>query len=249
MRLPSTTIELPNRLICPAAEVPPSSSQYHLLKHPLGVNREGGPRSAQSWDVEGWTTIQPPVVQPGEREQAFTEIGRQDIGGARCLVPEVRGRRGTSRDNRACDQCHHAVRDACVRILQTVVPIAPRYAAAAESVLVGLGDGLLVGRSAVFEAVWSLARWPDKLGTFSVLSVGMVGDERDHHVARAARGDGVCVDFTLSGHTMRWRTTWRRPEVDLGHVKFLARLTQEVGSPLSATCLVARPWWEEHGRR
>jgi hypothetical protein len=248
MKLPAYAVVLPNELVCPAADVPRRVWQRHIVKHPLGIHRETArDGSLLPWDREGWTSTEPPVVAAGDRERALQALASLTAAGGACAVPEVRGREG-SRGQDECARCPSPVVGGCDHLVERTIPIGPRYAAAAQSALDVLREGVQAPRSTVFNAIWRLARRLDTLRPFVVLSVGLGGPNGDLPLARINCGDGRRVEFFLTGRTMAWRTTYRMPDRHVGsYLSFITDFARLGGNRLSETCLVARPWWEEHG--
>lgn len=259
MMLPLRELSFPNGLVVPVRTVKLTRWQYHLLKHPLGVNRDA--RNTGD-DPEGWGELEPAVVEPGWRAQVFSELSAVSVdsgvsqragGVGRCELPEVRGNkpRKLQAATYACHDCPEAVVRLCEQATHGERPIGVRYADVAHAVLDGLAGGTSVSRSEYTKALFRHAHQLDIVRAASVLAVGTLPAQGGvpKLVARFLRGDGVTLEFFVhqGGRTATWRTMYRVRCTNTSLIGFLARLPISTGDALSETCVVARQWWERHG--
>lgn len=248
MKLPVATVSLPNGLTCSTRTIPARVWHLHLIRHPLGLHRQtdsdGRPRP---WDIEGWTAIAPPVITDEERGRILDMLGRFEVAGEHCGVPEVRGQAPLG-SSWGCETCPNPVLTHCEETLGTTIPVGARYAAIVEDSLRTMMGAVERDRGSVFRALWRHARRPEALSAFAVMSVGLGGTRGDLPVARINRGDGVRVEWTRSHANLAWRTTYRTPDRDTSrYLRFLLDLAHPSGDRLSEICLVTRHWWETHG--
>lgn len=248
MKLPSSEMKFPNGLVVPPRTISLTTWQYHVVKHPLGVNRDAR-RSGD--DPEAWGELKPPVVEAGWRLNTFREIAAIDVSGARCGLPEAHGRKAQAReaDVYNCWTCPAPVARACEQATHAERPVGPRYAHAAQSVLQRLTDGVLVTRSAYQTAVMRFARDSEGLRELNVLGIGRAISDERKTIAQFKRGDGVVVEFYVhqEGKSASWRTAYKDPCTGAALLSFLLRLPGATEDSLSEKCLVARQWWESHG--
>lgn len=243
MKLPQEAITLPGGIHVPVRTVQVQSFQYHVVKHPLGVDRNA---RAGSDDPEGWGTLTPPVVQPGERQAIFS-----NLAGAGCGLPEVRGKKAKRAEaaKYACWECPEPTARACAASTEGEQPVGLRYAAAIEGAVRALEDGVVVPRSACLSAIVKNARTAGGLSELAVLTVGMAGGS-PKPLMRIRTGAGLNVEFSLheSGEARVFRTCYRHPGTGIALVCFFTQgMLAKVKHPLSEMCLVTRPFWEAHG--
>lgn len=253
MKLPATDLMLEGGLRCAAYEVDAKTWQAHVLKHPLGVHRrvalDGKPLP---WNCEGWETLVPPVITAGRRDHLIARIASLGIGGLACEVPEVRRRRvASSQTEIECYDCGPPLVAACASACRDDA-VSGSYAETIVRLLTGMQEGaaVVVERARLTRTLLRMFRAGlDAFRELTVLTVG-VADRGSQPIARLSRGDGVRVEFYRSGTVLRqWRTAHRTPPVhvnaSIGFLLDMAR--QGSGGPLSDLCVVARPWWENHG--
>lgn len=260
MKVPSRDYRLPLDYLCPSLDVGAGVWQDHLVRHPLGVDGTvvaGGPAP---WNVEGWEHTDPPVITSGRRSKLVKKIGALQADDAVCEVPEFAGRTRKPVDpDAACKVCPPPLIEHCHRLLHDDDPVGPLYAALTDSLVAAAADGIVVDRLAFKNAVLRLAvRSSTALTTAVVLSFGVSHTRQPIAIARIARGDGTRTEFYVhvSTRVLRWRSTYRvsrsatspaRPAA--GEAQFLFDLAPSSArfDRLSEACIVARPWWQEHG--
>lgn len=252
MKLPRATYRLPNGVVLEPQAIEAQSWQYHLLKHPLGFDRKANVKGKAPEDPEGWGVLNPPVVEAGWRAQIVARIAQLQVGPHQCALPEVWGKSakiGLEQDY-ACWNCPRTLVKACGEVTAAPEhPVGPRYAQVTEEVAASLADGQLVPVGQVFQVVSRLSRRPDVLGQLCLLQVGRAPSDQKATIARATRGDGVIVDFKQEGAAWRWRSTYRAVvQGAAGPANLFLKPLQGVGNSLSENYVVARQWWEQHGK-
>jgi hypothetical protein len=213
----------------------------HLAKHPLGANAL---RQHKPWNDEGFDQLSPPTVDHDERERFLSLIRDADSRGGACGVREfARGPIETSEGQPACyEACPEALVRGCN---QAVRAVGDRYRALVDESLAALIDGVEVPRGRLSATITAGLLRRQSLEGLVLLATGIKHRSTySDSVAQLNRSDGLRISFYLRGRSMSWRTTFRKvPVSPTAAVRTLLDVPRD--ESMSATFLVARPWWQQ----
>lgn len=249
MKVPRRSHTLTGLIDCPSREVEPQVFQAHLTKHVFGTGVVRGTVSARDgsggWGYEGWSRLQPAVITDDVRRALVERVLSLEVLGSTCGATDLQHESWSPerrRPDSPCRDCGSELARECEQVTQDV---GLRYAQLVDELLEPLrrDKGLLVPRAEL--DVRLTEPLPDGL---VVLSAGALGSTGQPGV-RISRLDGVRVEFTRRGTTLRWRTTYRDEfEVSFERVSFMGEFLSELHlatrDSLSGRCVVPRLWWE-----
>ncbi|MBX3245564.1 MAG: hypothetical protein KF901_00085 [Myxococcales bacterium] len=250
MKVPRRSFQLAGLIDCPAREVEPREFQGHLTKHVFGagvvrgtVFTNGG---SSRWDYEGWSRLEPAVITDSVRRELVEQVLSLEVPGESCGATDLRCESRSPEFARTRSPCRDCGGELAKRCEQVTGAVGSRYAQLVNDLLdpVRRGNGVLVPRAELDVRLCDF-RLPDDL---VVLSAGALRKSGQLGV-RVSRADGVRVEFTRNGSTLRWRTTYRDEfQATFEQVSFVGDLLSEVGlalrDSLSGKCVVPRLWWE-----
>lgn len=250
MKVPRRSFQFPGFVGCPVREVEPREFQGHLTKHVFGagvvrgtVFTNGG---SSRWDYEGWSRLEPAVITDALRRELVEQVLSLEVLGESCGATDLSCESSSPQLARIHSPCRGCGGDLAQRCEETTRDVGSRYAQLVEDLLepVRRGNGVLMPRTELDVRLCDL-RLPDDL---VVLSAGALRKTGQLGV-RVSRADGVRVEFTRNGSTLRWRTSYRDEfQAKFEQVSFVGDLLSEVGlasrDSLSGKCVVPRLWWE-----
>lgn len=213
----------------------------HIAKHPLGAYSL---HQRKPWNDEGFDQLSPPTIQHEERERFLSFVRDTVSRGAACGVREFAHPTPRSSDGEIA--CYNACPGSLVRGCDDAVrPVGDRYRALVDEALSSLVDGVEVPRALLSATITKGLLQQRSLDGLVLLATGI--KHRSTYcedIAQLNRFDGLRVSFYLRGAALRWRTTFRKvPVSPTAAVRTLLDVPRH--ESMSATFLVARPWWQQ----
>lgn len=250
MKIPSRSHQLAGLVDCPSREVEPRMFQDHLTKHVFGAGVIRGSVHTRGevpqWDHEGWSRLEPAIITAEMRRDLVHRVLSLDVLDASCDATDLHHEvwsPATATDRIPCRECSADLARMCE---DTTRDVGRRYAQLVDDVLDPLRrrNGVVVSRA---ELDVRLAE-PPLPPRLVVMSSGALRSTNQRGV-RVSRADGVRVEFSRQGTTLRWRTTYRDEfQALFEQVGFVGDFLSEDGlatrDSLSGNCVVPRLWWE-----
>lgn len=213
----------------------------HLAKHPLGAYAL---HQRKPWNAEGFDALTPPTIEPAERERFLSYIRDTASRGGACGVREFAQAPARGSDGKiACyAECPTALVRGCNETLRAV---SDRYRALVDELLDALVDGVEVPRCVLSATITRGLLRQRSLSGLVILATGVKQRSTfSEDIAQLNRFDGVRISFYLDRSSLRWRTTFRcAPRSPTAAVRTLLDVPRD--ESMSATFLVARPWWQQ----
>lgn len=213
----------------------------HLAKHPLGANAL---HQRKPWNDEGFDQLSPPTVVHDEREQFLALIRDANSRGGACGVREFASDPIETSDGEIA--CYEACPEALVRGCNHAVrAVGDRYRALVDDSLAALVDGVEVPRALLSATITVGLLRRQSLEGLVLLATGIKHRSTySDAIAQLNRSDGLRISFYLRGRSLSWRTTFRKvPVSPTAAVRTLLEVPRR--ESVSATFLVARPWWQQ----
>jgi hypothetical protein len=237
--------------------------QAHVIKHPFGLRSLMTPslaRDERVWTTDGWHETSPPVITPELRREMAAAIVTLRDGEASCRVPRLTAERFRGEvppDWEACYRCPDGLARACSQITE---PVGDAYRDVIDATIAALdGDaGEVIGRGDLAPWLWpsrgaDLRARAARLDGLAVMTFGWRRTrEATLSIARVNRWDGIRTDFYFDQRGLVWRTTYRVPPRNYGHlVGFLLQYAELPPHPaaLSDIAVVPRQWSNASGFR
>ena len=229
---PSRSLELPGGLVVQPSLVEQRVLAAHVMKHVCGLATS---RRRAPWDAEGFSEIDPPLVDERRRTTLVAALGEQAVG---CLLPEARGKRG-SEPEPECYACSRA--SLCAPHLE---PLVTGYLALAESVLSTFEAGVRLPARDVTELL--LHHRAKRVSLAECATLVRYRTARGLEIIRATRlRDGLRAELAASSGVFRFRTTYRIPGTDITRLSAALATGGEGG--VSDWLTVPRPFAEACG--